>query len=179
MGVAMRIGEKGERGAPGFEDPIGLLASCHERIEGHCATLERLKAHVRVHGGDREAREAAARVFQYFAQAGRWHHEDEERDLAPLLERHGDPALSAVVARLMAEHRDLERAYAPIERALQSLPASPGELPIEPYVSLIRAHIAAENTQLLPRARAVLGPSEVAALGRAMAARRGVRFPTP
>ncbi|WP_297375743.1 hemerythrin domain-containing protein [Acidiferrobacter sp.] len=172
----MRISEKGERGAPGFDDPLGLLHACHERIEGHCATLVRLAAHVRIHGGDREAQAAAGRVHHYFAQAGRWHHEDEERDLAPLLQRHADSAWSAVVARLMSEHRALERAYAPLEPLLRALPMVPADLPIEPYVSLMRAHMAAENTVLLPRARAVLEASEIAALGRAMAARRGVRL---
>ncbi len=175
----MRIGEKGERGAPGFDDPLGLLAACHGRIEGHCATLARLKVHVRAHGGDREAQVAAERVFGYFAQAGRWHHEDEERDLAPLLERHGDRALVAVMARLMAEHRDLERAYAPLERILRALPATPADLPIEPYVSLMRAHMQVEDTVVLPRARALLDSSEIAALGQAMAARRGVTLRAP
>ncbi len=175
----MRIGEKGERGAPGFDDPLGLLQACHERIEGHCATLVRLAAHVRIHGGDREAQAAAGRVHHYFAQAGRWHHEDEERDLAPLLQRHADSAWSAVIARLMGEHRALEQAYAPLKPLLQALPMIPADLPIEPYVSLMRAHMAAENTVLLPRARAVLEASEVAALGRAMAARRGVRLEGP
>ena len=170
----MRIGEKGERGAPGFDDPLGLLAACHERIEGLCATLVRLKTHVRARGGDLNAQMAAERVWGYFAQAGRWHHEDEEHDLAPLLERVGDGELTTTMARLMAEHRDLERAYAPLERMLRALPAVPADLPIEPYVSLMRAHMEAENTVILPRARAVLAPSDLAALGRAMAARRGV-----
>ena len=175
----MRINERGERGAPGFDDPLGLLAACHERIEGHCATLVRLAAHARLHGGDREAQVAAARVHDYFAQAGRWHHEDEERDLAPLLERHGDQALTALMTRLMTEHRALDRAYALLEPVLRALPAAPGDVPIEPYVSLMRAHMAAENTMLLPRARALLAPSEITALGRAMAARRGVTIPGP
>ena len=175
----MRIGEKGECGGPSFDDPLGLLAACHERIEGHCATLVRLAAHVRVHGGDSEARVAAGRVHHYFAQAGRWHHEDEERDLAPLLAHHGDPVLTALMARLMSEHRVLEQAYAPLELVLQALPTAPGDVPIEPYVSLMRAHMAAENTMLLPRARALLAPSEITVLGRAMAARRGVTIPGP
>ncbi len=175
----MQIGEKGAQGAPGFDDPLGLLVACHERIEGHCATLVRLKAYVCVHGGDRDAQLAAERVWGYFAQAGRWHHEDEERDLAPLLERQGDRVLATAMAHLMAQHRDLERAYAPLERILQALPATPTELPVEPYVGLMRAHMEAENTVILPRARALLGAPEIAALGRAMAARRAVRPRAP
>ncbi len=173
----MQIGEKGTQVAPGFDDPLGLLAACHERIAGHCAALTRLAAHVRAHGGDREAREAASRIYHYFAQAGRLHHQDEEQDLVPLVARHDDTVLSANATRLMAEHRVLERAYAPLEALLGALPAGPCELPIEPYVGLMRAHMAIENAWLFPRARELLKPQEIAALGRAMAARRGVKVP--
>ena len=171
----MRIGEKGERGAPGFDDPLGLLAACHERIEGHCATLVRLKTHVRARGGDLNAQMAAERVWGYFAQAGRWHHEDEERDLVPLLKGHADQALSALLETLMGEHRALEAAYAPLHEAFSAdAPGLPGGLEVEAYVDLMRAHVAVENAEVLPRARALLAPHEVAQLGAAMARRRGV-----
>ncbi len=163
--------------APGFEDPLGLLAACHERIAGHCVTLVRLAAHVRVHGGDREAQVAARRVYDYFAEAGRWHHEDEERDLAPLLERYGDAGVRAAMARLMAEHRVLAEAYAPLAQALSLLAPAPTELPIEPYVGLMQAHLAAENREILPRAATLLPTSAITALGEAMAARRRLSRP--
>ncbi|HUW99055.1 MAG TPA: hemerythrin domain-containing protein [Acidiferrobacter sp.] len=172
----MRIAERGEGvGGPGFDDPLGLLAACHERITDHCETLGRLRAHVQAHGFDDDAQVAAGRLQHYFAEAGRWHHEDEEQDLAPLFYRHAEGAQRTVFARLMAEHRALEAAYAPLAEALRALDPRPHDLPIEPYVTLIRAHIAAENAHILPAARALLGPDEIKQLGQAMAARRGVR----
>ena len=174
-GILIRITEKGEvAGGPGFDDPLGLLAACHERIEGHCVTLLRLREHVRMHGFDANAQAAAGRVHHYFAEAGRWHHEDEEQDLAPLFNRHAKDTLRAVFARLMAEHKALEAAYAPLAQALVALDPKPHDLPVEPYVTLIRAHIVAENSQILPAARSLLGPAEIERLGQAMAARRGV-----
>lgn len=169
----MDIRERASTGAaPGFDDPLGLLAACHDRIVAHCATLVRLEDHVRIRGFDAEACAAAERVRHYFAQAGRWHHEDEEQDLVPLLKVHADQALLSLLMRLMAEHRDLEAAYAPLHEALVA--RDPG-LRVEPYVSLMRAHVAAENAEVLPVARTLLAPEEIAQLGAAMASRRGVR----
>ncbi len=168
----IRIAEKAQAG-PGFDDPIGLLGACHERIEGHCATLVRLKAHVRTRGFDSEACQAADRVLAYFAEAGRWHHEDEERNLAPLLGQRADPALLSVLTQLMAQHRDLEAAYAPLAAALTSRDAN--DLPVEAYVDLMRAHMETENSVLLPAARRLLTAAEVETLGTAMAERRGVK----
>ncbi len=171
----MQIRELGAAGSPGFDDPVGLLAACHDRILAHCTTLIRLQEHVRVRGFDIEARMTAERVDHYFAQAGRWHHEDEERDLVPLLKGHADQALSALLETLMGEHRALEAAYAPLHEAFSAdAPGLPGGLEVEAYVDLMRAHVAVENAEVLPRARALLAPHEVAQLGAAMARRRGV-----
>ncbi len=171
----MRISERTSAGAgPGFDDPLGLLAACHDRIVGHCATLIRLQDHVRARGFDAEARTASERVVRYFAEAGRWHHEDEEQDLVPLLTPHADEALMAVLARLMAEHRVLEAAYAPLHEALATRDPDLRDLRVEPYVRLMRAHVAAENLQVLPIARHLLLPEEIKRLGAAMARRRRV-----
>ena len=42
--------------APDFDDPIGLLLACHNKILSHCETLEQLPAHLVSHGPDEEAR---------------------------------------------------------------------------------------------------------------------------
>jgi len=49
--------------APGFDDPLGLLRACHERILGHCDTLERLESHLRQHGADQDAQEARQSIL--------------------------------------------------------------------------------------------------------------------
>lgn len=171
----MRISERTSAGpGPGFDDPLGLLAACHERIVAHCATLVRLQDHVHRRGFDTEARTASERVLHYFAEAGRWHHEDEEQDLVPLLKPHADTALVSLLERLMAEHRILEAAYAPLEAALTVRDPNLQELRVEPYVSLMRAHVAAEDAQVLPVARDLLLPEEIKRLGAAMARRRRV-----
>ncbi|WP_232821524.1 cupin domain-containing protein [Acidithiobacillus ferrivorans] len=63
--------------APSFDDPVRLLRACHERILGHCETLERLAEHLARVGADSEARLAAARIRRYFHVAGPAHHADD------------------------------------------------------------------------------------------------------
>src|SRR5689334_1951600 len=71
--------------APGFDEPLEMLAACHERIEAQLRTLEKLVEHLSqncaangaAHGADNSARDAAARVMRYFDTAGVEHHRDE------------------------------------------------------------------------------------------------------
>lgn len=172
----IEIRERRDAVAAGFDDPLALLAACHDRISGHCTTLLMLREHLGTHGCDSAAQQAAARVFHYFAQAGRWHHEDEEIDLQPLLAQHGDTQLLVVMAHVFAEHHDINRAYEPLAAALQAVSTGDygGELPVEPFVSLTRRHIAIEEERVLRPAHRLLLPDEMDRLGRAMAARRGV-----
>jgi pyridoxamine 5'-phosphate oxidase len=62
--------------APGFDQPIAVLKHCHDRIRKQLATLEKLLAHLPVHGADEQARQAAAAVLKYFDKAAPLHHED-------------------------------------------------------------------------------------------------------
>ena len=41
--------------APDFNDPLGLLAACHQRILGFCDLLERLGPWIDANGLDKEA----------------------------------------------------------------------------------------------------------------------------
>lgn len=167
---------------PDFNDPLALLAACHRRIETLCAVLLRLPAHLREHGTDEEARRAALRVLRYFDSAGRDHHRDEEEDLFPMLRSRaaecGEHAVAGVLEELDAEHRVMERSWNDLAAGLRSirdgrLPAG-DELPIKPFTYLYRRHIQVEEDCVLRFAHQVLGGSDLAALGRAMARRRGV-----
>lgn len=106
--------------APGFDDPIGLLRACHERILGHCDTLERLVSHLQLHGADEDAQQAATRILRYFQVAAPLHHQDEERDLFPALRTH--PAFPAIqhqeLEKLVAQHRELDQLWIEMEAAL-------------------------------------------------------------
>lgn len=165
--------------APDFSDPLGLLTACHGRIEAQCSTLLRLVSHLRTHGADEQARQAAQKALKYFNSAGRYHHEDEERNLFPLLQEStiASPEIAALTDELALQHRQMEAAWATLAPVLQEIAAghvpncSVGEV-IEPFVSLYRNHMAREETYLLPYARSNLRPDQLEILGRSMAARR-------
>lgn len=162
--------------APGFDQPLALLRACHERIQRQCATLDKFVAHLRAHGLDTEARQAAAEVHRYFSTAGRHHHEDEEQDVFPLLR--GEVTLAPLIAALEADHQRMENLWS----QLQPLLAAPDTIrDIEPLATLVgnfnslyAAHIERENSELLPRAEQLLTGPLLAVIGARMARRRGV-----
>ena len=162
--------------APGFDQPLALLRACHERIQRQCATLDKFVVHLRAHGLDTEARQAAAEVHRYFSTAGRHHHEDEEQDVFPLLR--GEVTLAPLIAALEADHQRMENLWS----QLQPLLAAPDTIrDIEPLATLVgnfnslyAAHIERENSELLPRAEQLLTGPLLAVIGARMARRRGV-----
>lgn len=161
--------------APGFDDPLGLLRACHERILGHCDTLERLAPHLRRLGADQDAQQAASRILRYFQVGAPLHHEDEERDLFPVLRAHsGFPAdQRTVLENLVAQHRELDKLWIQLEAALQAISkGTPADLPVQPFVARTRAHIAVEEREIFPVAEHYLDAVALAVLSRTMQARR-------
>ena len=162
--------------APDFDDPLGLLAACHGRMRSFCDLLERLPAWIAQHGIDTEAVAGAQRVLRYFDVAAPLHHADEEQDLFPLLAAQPDAA--TLIERLLAEHAHLERNWDRLAAELRPLVAAdatagPGlQAAIDAFCSAYRAHIALEDTQLLPLAHARLQAGQLRAMGRHMAQRR-------
>ena len=162
--------------APDFDDPLGLLAACHQRMLDHCALLERLPAWLSDQGIDDDARHLAERVLRYFDTAARHHHADEEEDLFPLLR--SNTALVSLLDTLEREHATLEDAWrrlAPLLKDILDGRTAPElDTTIGAFVIAYRQHIDRENTELLPAAGRLLTPAQVTALGQAMANRRGV-----
>ena len=167
----------GTTGAASFDQPLALLRACHEKILQQCATLERLAAHLLAHGNDAPAQQAAQGILRYFATAGQFHHLDEEENLFPLL-RQAQPEVQGLLAQLEGEHVGMLAAWAAVQTELQQLLAGEQDtLSADKVTNLVqryRAHVALENAEVLPLAEAVLTTTALQALGRAMAARRGM-----
>lgn len=157
----------------GFEQPFEMLAACHERVRRSLDLLERLHAHVLQHGVDAQARDAAADVLRYFDIAGPAHHEDEERHVLPRLRAAG---LGDLATRLQADHIEMARLWAllrePLQRWAQGEPATiAGEL-LPNYINQYNAHLAIEDEQAFPAARAGLDEAHLSFMGDEMAQRR-------
>ena len=166
--------------APGFDRPLAVLEACHGRIARQCDILEKLLDHLPVHGADVQARQAARAVLAYFDTAAVHHHDDEERNLFPLLEQAGAPGACELVETLTLEHDAQALLWRRLRGALQQIEAGTAATldatTTHRFVAMNRAHLEFENTHVLPLAHEVLDAADLERLGRAMAARRGIPF---
>lgn len=180
--MVLSIQPAGGRAADGvgFDRPLALLAECHRRVERQCETLQRLRRHLDTQGCDRAASEAATAVMRYFDLAAPKHHADEELDLIPALqdETRGDEAqaLGRLVADLLADHQVLEQQWQVLRASLRLLAAGHAAtldaVCVDAFVARYTAHIAREESELLPLAQARLSARRLESLGQAMRQRR-------
>jgi len=170
----------------GFDDPLEMLFGCHRRIEKQIETLKRLRAHLQAKGIDAEASAAAESILRYFRKAAVDHHDDEEKDIFPMLEaRIGDATEAArfrdLREQLEGDHRTLESAWTkvrkPLEGIAEGLMRPIAEADVQALAAGYAAHIATEESALRGFIERWLGPRDLETLGRAMAARRSVPFP--
>ena len=167
----------------GFDNPLEMLLACHGKIQAQCVTLRKLLQHLSSHGCDMQARQAAQAILRYFDTAGQNHHDDEEQDLFPPLLATPNAEVHELIARLLDEHKVLEAAWQQLRPLLLAIAEGrAAKLDIESVEHFIKVHdrhISLENAQLLPQAERLLDHIQLEALGRSMAARRGVVFPIP
>ena len=167
--------------APGFDAPLAVLEACHARIARLCGTLDALVAHLPAHGADADGQKAAAAILRYFDSAGVNHHDDEERNLFPLLERALPGETCDLVETLTLEHEEQGLLWRRLRAQLAAIVR--GEVAgFDPelaarFARLNREHLRFENECVLPLAARALSPADLERLGRAMAARRGVAYP--
>ena len=165
----------------GFDDPLEMLMACHRRIEKQLDTLKRLLPHIKEHGVDADASIAAQSVLHYFARAAANHHDDEEKDLFPLLEQRitedGERSrFHALRDELERDHREVQSAWMRLRKPLEAiadgmtraLPASD----VHSFVAAYARHIIAEESTFQEFFDRWLDDSDRSALGRSMSARR-------
>ena len=162
---------------PDFNDPLGVLRACHERMLNYCDILEKLVPHIADQGFDEEARAAIRRLTRYFSTSVVHHHHDEEEDLFPVINRQS-LKLADVVHRARKEHVQLTELWKQLAIDLKKGDAltQDAEFPghVEAFCNLYRQHIAFENSELLDLARHILSSRQLENMGKAMARRRGV-----
>lgn len=163
-------------------DPIETLDQCHQRIRRACDLLVQVAAHIRTHGCDRDACDAALEVIRFFDTTAATHHRDEEDDLFPALVHYVPSAeLNAtrcLVFKLRAQHAELDSMWASLRPQVASIaPRGRTGLTVElarAFAAATELHLATEDAELLPLARRVLGEDLLARVGRSMARRRGL-----
>ena len=170
----------------GFDDPLEMLLACHRRIEKQLETLKRLRAHLEAGPMSAEASRAAQAVLRYFQRSATHHHDDEEKDVFPLLEQRitdaGERArFSALRAELERDHREIESHWARIRKPLDGIAEGlPRILPasdVHAFVAAYARHILAEESALQEFFDRWLNEDDRRELGRSMSARRAEPYP--
>jgi hemerythrin-like domain-containing protein len=161
---------------PGFDDPIGLLRACHEKMLHHCDLLESLLGR---NDMDSDSREAARNITRYFTRSAPLHHRDEEEDIFPRINRLSLKT-AELIHNLKKEHERLDALWSTIAPGLKKLPdegfGDAFRQAAEEFIALYRQHIGRENRDLLPLAANSLSQQVLIEVGESMARRRGVRF---
>lgn len=168
------------RSAPGLDEPLEMLAACHERVCAQLDTLSRLVRWLPEHGADEQAANAASRVMRYFDLAAVNHHLDEEENLLPAMLEAVPPVeevrLKELVKRILGEHVELTAHWhhlrenlAEIAEGRQTLLA---EEDVERFNKAYRAHIRFEEEEILPWAERMLGADVLAQISGHMIERR-------
>jgi len=182
MRMPIQIGQKQESD---FTDPLGLLSDCHRRIEHFLAVLIKLCDKAKGGSLDTGEGELLEKASTYFRNAAPKHTADEEHSLFPRLRELGpSQARLARLAELEFEHELAARDHAIVD-SLATRWLSEKRLAPEDNLQMTKAlerlseiysrHIAVEDRELFPLALQLLRPEELAAVGREMADRRGIK----
>jgi hemerythrin-like domain-containing protein len=180
------IGEKRESD---FTDPIGMLGDCHRRIVRFLHVLVALATQQKGETLSDEQRTLLSTSLRYFREAAPKHTADEEESLFPRLLRIDSLDIDAVLARidsLEQDHECADRSHEEVDRIgrlwltvgwLSPEDASRFEKLVCQLEALYRHHIGQEDTEVFPFAARVLSPLDRQAIGKEMAARRGIGAP--
>ena len=168
--------------APGFDQPIAVLKHCHDRIRKQLATLDKLLAHLPLHGADEQARQAASAVLKYFDKAAPLHHEDEEQDLIPMLRSIAEGNDAALLAKLapgiIDDHRLMDAAWQHLHEQLAAVAGGQGAAlsatEVRRFAERYASHMEREEGHIAPMAKRLFSAAQMAVLGAAMQRRRGI-----
>jgi hemerythrin-like domain-containing protein len=184
MSHSTGLGMPGHR-APevGFEAPFDMLTACHERVEGMLVLLGKLSGHLRDHGCDVQASQAAGDVIRYFEMAAPQHHLDEEMHVFPAALALQNSVLDALIVRLKQDHLEMERLWQFVKKSLQRIAVTDGQTWValssleqavfDAFVALYRDHLQHEELELYPVAQTAISPQQLECMSRDMMRRRG------
>jgi hemerythrin-like domain-containing protein len=164
---------------PNFSDPLGLLKACHKNILAFCDQLEELAAKIESGPIGFEIAGSAGKVYRYFKTSGKHHHDDEEIDIFPILNR-TSLKLADRVNRAKREHARQDELWATIAPQLANpvmiKDGAAFAATAREFIESQRAHVQFEEDELLEIAQHLIGHAELEKIGRKMAERRGVAY---
>jgi hemerythrin-like domain-containing protein len=169
-----------------FDDPLGLLADCHRRIEYFLDELLRITRTTSGRSLDPDEWRQLLRALRYFETSEPWHTADEEQSLFPRLRASQGPGAARAVQllqQLEGEHAMVNAHHHMISvfcrrwldhGFLTEIDTRDLLDRLTDLQSIYREHIAIEDRELFPAAVWLLSPRQLEEIGREMAARRSV-----
>jgi hemerythrin-like domain-containing protein len=163
-------------------DPLVFFSHFHKQIHDYCTNLVQLADAIIHTGIDKDVRDMAQAMVQFFDVDARLHHEDEEREFFPMLltlniEAAERAELASVVNVLAADHRMLSQVWWPLRRTLVSIAdGTPQtiEMDVNTFVTLHRQHMNHEEAGVMPFARRYFDNNAIDQLRQALARRRSL-----
>ncbi len=175
----------GQKPSPTFQQPLELLSDCHRRVESFLRALILVAEQARGGALNEPQRDALQTALRYFREAAPKHTADEEESLFPRLRALDNPAARQALARieaLEADHQRAKQSHDAVELLGQQWLAQgtldAGETGgliehLRALAAIYARHIAVEDNEIFPLAKAVLDAATLGRIGREMAARRG------
>jgi hemerythrin-like domain-containing protein len=156
-----------------IDAPLTSFEKCHTEILDRLGQMTALPNLV---AAADQSRSIASDLLTLFAKSILVHHADEEKELFPAVLADAIPGeekakASAMVRRLVDEHRAIEAAWRDLKSAVQAAAAGkPATLDAQAVAELVlayNAHANYEETEFLPLAETILGrnANHMAALG--------------
>ncbi len=165
--------------APDFSDPLGLLKACHKNILTFCDQLEELVQKIESGPIDFKIAGSAGKIYRYFKTSGKHHHDDEEIELFPILNR-TSLKLADRVNQAKQEHARQDELWATIAPQLANPVAikdgAAFAATAREFIESQRAHVTFEEEELFEMAQHLIGEAELEKIGRKMAGRRGIAY---
>ncbi len=162
-----------------FSDPLGLLRASHKNILAICNQLESLVQTIEKGPIDFKVAGEAGKIYRYFKTEGKHHHDDEEIEIFPLLNR-TSLKLADRVNRAKQEHARQDELWATIAPQLAN-PVSIKDgaafaATVREFIESQQAHLKFEEEELFEIAQHLIGHADLEKIGRKMAERRGTAY---
>lgn len=154
-------------------EPLNNFSDCHAGILRQLDSFGELPALLEP---ARRAREVAEGIVKFFRVAAFEHHQEEERELFPVVLQHAEKGAEREVVQQMIdaltrEHRDIEKQWNALEPGLKKLAkGQPADIDPQAIASLVdqyKAHARFEELEFLPLSEKILSrnSNHMAALG--------------
>lgn len=179
------LNNSSKKDSVGFEAPLELLVSCHDKILLFSSALDKLSQALKEDGWNSQHKASAEQIRRYFNIAGPEHHLDEEKHLFPAIialdpEFKQPQSLEIVqlINRLIKEHVETDVLWESLDTMLaeQSEDFDTLEELARQFALDMHEHARIENEIVFPFVKTHINDTELKKMGAEIAQRRGVKL---